>query len=229
MITNREIISKFRKRIQEKDADSTYTNKFLYSVLKEHARWLIKREISAGRIYNSKNLFQTHYCMDVVKASKVTDCCPIKTNCKVFRTRTKLDESWTDEFGPVITFVSSIDGSVEFDVLSSKEYEKRKSNPYSKWDKGNYAFYNNGYLWFENSAPKKVNITFFPQEDISGKYGCDANCCEDDCVPFLDKRFMIPGWIEAELLDKAVSQILGTTKRAPEDNSIDKDSNERRP
>ncbi len=224
-MTNREMISKLRKRIQEKDADSTFTNKFLYSSLKEHAKWLIKREISAGRIYRSTDLFQTRPCMPVVKASKVSDCCPIKTKCVVFRTRYKLDDVWKDEYGPIITRVTSIDGSTEYMILSARDYNNKKESPYFKYDKALYAFYDNDYIWFENKAPKKINITFFPQDDIEGKYGCEPDCCDGNCDTFLDKKFMAPDWIEAELMDKLVNQLLGGTKRVPEDTSIDKNTN----
>lgn len=224
-MTNREIIAKLRKRIQEKDIDSTFTNKFLYSSLKEHAKWLIKREISADRIYRSRDLFQTRPCMPVVKASKISDCCPIKTKCIVYRTRYKLDEAWSDEYGPLITRVTSIDGSVEFMPLSVQDYKRKKDSPYAQYDKALYVFYDDNYLWFEEEAPKKINITYFPQDDITGKYGCTPDCCDNICVSILDKKFMIPGWVEAELLDKLVNQLTGTTKRMPEDTSVDKNTN----
>ena len=224
-MTTREMISKLRKRIQEKDADSTFTNKFLYSSLKEHAKWLIKREISAGRIFRSKDLFQTRPCLPVVRASKIDDCCPIVTNCVVYRTRYKLDNAWEDEYGPLISRVTSIDGSTEISVVSPRDYMRKKENPYFKFDRSFYAIYENGYIWFEDNAPKKINVTYFPEEDIVGKYGCKKNCCDNACVSALDKKFMLPSWVEAELLDKLVTQLLGTTKRIPEDTSIDKNTN----
>lgn len=221
--TNREIIAKLRKSIQEKDADSTFTNKFLYSKLKEHAKWLIRREITSGRIYRSKSLFQIAPCVPVVKASKINDCCPIKTQCTVFRTRYKLEDLWEDEYGPVITRVTSIDGSTEFTILSAKEYQTKKDNPYIKWVREKFAFYSDGFIWWENEAPKKVNVNGFFENDISTKYHCDN--VQEDCIPFLDQKFLVPGWIEAELISKAVEQILGQTKRMPTDVNIDKNEN----
>jgi hypothetical protein len=45
--------------VQERNADSTYTNKDLYQNFMEQAFWLIKREASAGRIYRNSSFFQT--------------------------------------------------------------------------------------------------------------------------------------------------------------------------
>ena len=150
MSTNREMIAKIRKSIQEKDADSTFTNKFLYSKLKEHAKWLIRREISAGKIYRSKSLFQSATCIPVVRANKISDCCPIKTDCIVFKTCDKIDELWEDDYGPIISTITSIDGSTRFILLSALNYQIKKDNPYSKWGKEKYAFYADNRIWWEN-------------------------------------------------------------------------------
>lgn len=159
----------------------------------------------------------------MVKASKINDCCPIKTQCTVFRTRYKLEDLWEDEYGPVITRVTSIDGSTEFTILSAKEYQTKKDNPYIKWVREKFAFYSDGFIWWENEAPKKVNVNGFFENDISTKYHCDN--VQEDCIPFLDQKFLVPGWIEAELISKAVEQILGQTKRMPTDVNIDKNEN----
>lgn len=224
MSSNREIIAQIRKSIQEKDVDSTFTNKYLFSVANKQSKWLIRREINAGRIFRSKSLFQTAPCQPVVKASKISDCCPIKTNCTVFRTRYKLDDIWENELGPLFNFVTSIDGSTEFLVVSAKEYKRKKDNPYGKKNTEKYAFYSDGYIWWEKEAPKKINISAFYVEDIDGKFSCEDEC-ENNCKPFLDKKFMFPSWVEAELIAKSTEFILGTAKRLPADESIDKSEN----
>lgn len=223
--TNREIISRLRKLIQEKDADSTYTNKFLFSIIGQNSKWLIRREISAGRIYRSSSLFQVAPCIEVIKANIISDCCPIKTNCVMYRTRYKLDEIWQDEYGPVITNVTSIDGSVSFKIVSMADFQRKKANPYQSKNSEKYGFFDPaGYIWFEEKAPKMVNIHAFFSEDISSTYGCDPTCCEDACVPFLDKLFMCPDWIEAELIARCMEQLFNS-KKIPEDNKVDKNPN----
>lgn len=224
MSTNREIISKVRKGIQEKDADSTYTNKYIYSKLTEHTKWLISREIKSGGIFRDITLFQTRKCMPVIKVPKYDICCPIDTGCVMYRSRYALDSIWGDDTGPIILRVTSIDGSTDFTVLSAKSYENKKDDPYQKFNIEQYVIIDeDGFLWWEVKAPKKVNIQGFFKEDISGKYSCNKD--DNRCILFLDKRFIIPGKIEAELVDKVVNQILGTTKRLPADESIDKSEN----
>lgn len=224
MSSNREIISKVRKSIQEKDADSTYTNKYIYSKLSEHLKWLIAREIKSGGIFRDLTLFQTRRCMPVIKVPKYDACCPIDTGCSIYRTRYALDGLWADEMGPIILRVTSLDGSTDFSVVSAKSYQVKKENPYKKYVREQFAVFDeDGFLWWEEKAPKKINIQGFFKEDITGKYTCDKS--EVKCIPFLDKKFIIPGKLEAELVDKVVNQILGRTKQAPADESIDKSEN----
>ena len=225
MITNREIISKVRKSIQEKDADTTFTNKYIFSKLNEHTKWLIYREIKSGNIYRDITLFQTRKCMPTIKVPKYDICCPIDTGCVMYRTRYALEGIWSDDTGPIILRVTSIDGSTEFTVLSAKEYQNKKDDPYQKFNKEKYLVIDeDSFLWWEEKAPKKVNIQGFFKEDITGKYTC-AKQAIVQCIPFLDKRYIVPGKIEAELVDKVVNQILGTTKRVAADESIDKSEN----
>lgn len=223
-MTNREIISKVRKSIQEKDTDSTYTNKFLYSKIVENAKWLISREIKSGGIWTNSSLFQTRRCMPVIKVPKSDPCCPINTGCVMYRTRYKLDSIWNGIDGPIILSVTSLDGSTRFDVLSPEAFENKKKNPYSKYSKELYAIIDSdGFLWWEEQAPKKVHIRAFFKEDINNKYSCKNEPLK--CNPFMDRLFIIPGKIEAEIIDKVVEQVLGRTKAAPADESIDKSEN----
>jgi hypothetical protein len=57
MSTKRQVIESFRNKLRERNADSNYSNQFLYNTLTEHAKWLIKREISSGRIYSRRNFY----------------------------------------------------------------------------------------------------------------------------------------------------------------------------
>src|SRR5688572_20690325 len=158
MSTNRSIINTFRKMIQERTADSTYTNRDLYNVLMPHARWLIKREIHSGRIYNNNSFFQTLGCVPVDEVSTIDPCCPVKVNCKIYRTRDKLPETWIDSNGPVLRSVTSVDGSTDFFMISPTNWQNKKNDPYQKQSSLKYVFPGDGYLWFPEHNPHYVNI-----------------------------------------------------------------------
>lgn len=221
MSTKRQIIESFREKLKERNADSDYTNQFLYNSLMEHAKWLIKREISAGRIYINNSLFQTLQCLEVIETSPIDPCCPVKVNCKIYRTKNKLPEMWIDNSGPVIKTVTSVDGSTEFLITSADQWRSKKEDPYQKIAKVKYAFFSEGYLFFPEYNPHRANVNGFYTDDISSKNECSD---KKECVRFLDTKFMLPDWLQAEMYAKAL-QLLVPLKGLPVDEQIDKNTN----
>jgi len=221
MNSKRDSIESLRNKLRERNADSNYSNKFLYQTLLEQAKWLIRREISAGRIYGNAAFFQTLLCQDVIETSLIDPCCPIKTNCKIYRTKEKIPDFWMDESGPIIKSVSSVDNSVSFQMTTVTNWMDIDMDPYQKKSKEMYTFFSDGYLWFPKHNPHKINIIGFWTDDISSKNGCGK---EEDCIRFLDTKFLVPHWVEAEMMAKAVELLAGVSKRLPEDEQIDKNT-----
>lgn len=218
MSTKRQIINSLRDKLRERNADSNYTNQFLYQTLMEHAKWLIKREIVAGRIYRNTFFFQLLQCQNVIETTTVDPCCPVKTNCKIYRTECKIPDVWIDNNGPVVKYISSVDNTTEFFITTPTTWQNKRNDPYQKMSDQMYTFFSDGYFWFPEHNPHKVNLFGFWVEDISQLNGC----AEKECVRFLDTPFFVPDWLEAEMMAKALEMLAGISKRLPEDNQIDK-------
>ncbi len=157
MSTKRQHIESLRQKLKERNADSNFTNQFLYNSLLENAKWLIKREISSGRIYTNTSFFQTLGCQEVIEVP-ATECCDIKTNCRVYRTKHKLPETWVGNSGPVILGVTSIDGTTHFALITAGAWQNKRNDPYQKMINKKYAFISDGYIWFPENNPRVVNI-----------------------------------------------------------------------
>lgn len=226
MSTGRQIIESLRKKLQERNADTTYTNEDLYRAAEEQGKWLIKREISAGRIYRNPVFFKTLGCQKLIETPAIDKCCPVPTNsCKVYRTEDKLPKTWIDSAGPVIKRVTSVDGSTDFIIISAKAWEAKKSNPYHKMAKTKYAIYNEGHLYFPEFNPHFINIEAFWKSDIRlVKSNCNNCYAEGECVRFLDTEFPVPEWLEAEMMSRALQQLV-VGKQMGEDMQIDKNPN----
>lgn len=224
MSTKRQLLDSLRDKLRERNADSNYTNQFLYQTLLEQAKWLIKREINSGRIYKNVAFFQTLLCQDVIETSLIDPCCPIKTNCKIFRTKCKLPDFWLDEDGPIIKSVTSVDGSTTWEMTTPTTWQSIRIDPYQKKSSQMYTFYTDGYLWFPDHNPHKINILGFWTDDISDLNGCAPI---KECVRFLDTKFTIPDWLEAEMISKSLEILAGVSKRMPEDEQIDKNPTRR--
>jgi len=219
MLTKRAAIDTLRQMLKEKNADSNYTNQFLYNILQTHARWLIKREISSGRIYKNNSLFQTLGCQEVIESSTIDNCCPVKTDCKIYRSKKRLPEMWIDNDGPVIKTITSVDGTTEFFVTSAKSWQNKRKDPYQRMQDLKYAFFADGYLWFPEHDPKRININGFYTDDIADKNECDGEA--KPCIRYLDTAFGVPDWVESEMFSKALQQIFPTLQ-IQEQNQVDK-------
>lgn len=217
--SKRESIQFLRDKVKETNADSTYSNKFLYNCLMEHARWLVRREINKGNIYVNNSFFQILECQKVIEVPTTGECCPIKTGCTTYRTKEKLPEAWIDTNGPVIRSVTSIDGSTDIFYTTPTTWTAKKNDPYQKMIDEKYTFFADGYLWFPGFNPHLVNIEIFSIEDVEQYSQCKE---KTPCFRFLDGKFMVPEWLEAEMYAKAVEQLAGVTKRLPQDQEVNK-------
>lgn len=223
-MTNREGIALVRKGLNEEGADSAYTNKFIYSKMMEHAKWLIPRDAKSGKLFSGTNIFQTARCVPVIKVTDMNNCCSITTCCELYRTRNKVINLWEDQYGPIVKNITSIDGSTSFTYISITDWQRKDGNPYNKHNNEDYVFYDEGYFYFPKKGPKKVNIQGFFSQDIVGVYGCEKIKI-NTCVRFLDTKFVIPAYLEAEMIEKSIESILQTSKKIHVDADINKNPN----
>lgn len=222
MSTKRKLIESLREKIRERNADSRYTNQFLYQTLIEQAKWIIKREATAGRVWISSSLFQ-NFSIRIIEVPLIDSCLPIKTNCKIYRSAEKLPDIWEDAYGPMLKSISSVDNSTDFFFTNSTTWISRKKDPYRDKADTKYAFFENGYLWIPEHNPHFVNIRGYYIDDISLIESQCLDCDKKDCVHFLDTPFTGPEWIEAEVIAKAL-ELLFNSKRLQEDEQIDKNT-----
>lgn len=216
------LISQLRHQARLANADSKLTNKFIWSIIDKHARWLIKRESSKLRLLKLDYLFQTYKCVRVEEVPASDECCGIKTKCKVWRTVEKIPPMYTDDDGVIFKAVYSVDGSEEFTPIKLQEYMRKVENPHSKYDKSRYYYYNNGYLYFPNTDIRMVQIrAYFIDQIVSP-------CKEEDqwkkCMSSLEKPLRVPDYILGELMDHSMNDLINT-KKIPVDTQVNKQEN----
>ena len=67
-MTNREAISTVKRLFRQINADSLMSNKFVYSLLKKHAKWLIYRDSDKLRLLRKHKIYQKIKCLKVIEA-----------------------------------------------------------------------------------------------------------------------------------------------------------------
>lgn len=211
-MTNREAISRVKKLLKEVNADSRFTNRLAYSMLKSAANFLVQKESDRLKLIKQSNIFRKLKCVEVIEAPAIDPCCGIKSKCKVWRTKNRIPQTYSDLYGPIIKNVYTIDGSETLNYIQSSDYERIANNPWKKKNINKYYFYSDGYLYFPNGGYKQVEVEAYFETDVI----CD--CCDkdQDCTRLLDKTFILPGYLESALFQMIEKEIVETYKRFPE-------------
>lgn len=224
-MTIREAISRVKKIFREVNADSRFTNKLAYSLLKSAAKQLIKRENDKLKIYPQNTLFQFYKCIDVIEAPLIDPCCGLRTKCKVWRTKEKMPKIYDDIDGPIIKNTYSIDGSKELEFTTPERYMQIKNNPWVKDHKEKYYYYySEGYLYFPSRAFHKVMLFAYFEDDLSGI--CQTSETDNNCKKYMDSLFRIPGYLEKPIFDLVEQEVANLyAKLREKGHQIDKNDN----
>lgn len=217
----REVISQIRVPNKAVNADTKITSRYIYSLLKKHRDHLINQVDSKFYLYKLNELFQIKRCVKVIPVPTIDECCNVKTNCKIYRTKDKLPGIINSYGGPIIRRVTSIDGSTEILGISDFEWNRKLENPDSKYDKGKYYYWKDGYLYFPNMNWKKVEIEAYFFEDAVVE--CDES---DKCTSLLDKPFRIPSKLLAQCIQNVFNDLV-PYHNIPDDNEMNKNNTRR--
>lgn len=206
------------------NADSRVTNKYIYSLLRKHRDLLVKQVDNKFQLMKLGYLFQTWKCVDLIPSPTIDECCGIKTNCTIYRTRDKLPYTVVASWGPIIRNVMSLDSFTEITPVTPTEWNRRQEDTNKKWDKAVYYYWSGGYLYFPNIEWKKVQVEAYFEIDIDRFNAC---CDEvDPCKTFLDNKFRIPKELLAVCVDNVNKEVLGYYDRVqPDDDQVDKSNN----
>ena len=230
-MTNREAIYKVKKLFREVNADSRLSNKFAFSLLETATKWLIPRESDKQRLVRNDRIFQKVKCVKVIEAPLIDPCCGIKSKCTIYRTEDKLPPLYEDDSGVIIRNVTTIDGQVSLFKIKPSEWERKQSNPWiDKEKKNKFFFFSDGYLYFPNGSWKMVEVDALFNRDISDLDLCDdKGTCGDEtkqCKPFLDRMFIFPDYLEAQMYDAVKKDLFEIYEKLQEkSNQINKNDN----
>lgn len=217
MITIGEGISRVRRSLKAVKLDAFMTDRHIYSMMLRATRFLIRRMDAQNKLMMFKTLFQTINRLELIEVDRVEakcKCYDVESGCKFKRTKEKLPPIFDGYWGPMIRTVSSIDGMIEVNPTYRTSWEKMSSLKTFKYNKSQYYWYQDGYLYFPNLEWDEIMIEAMFEEDVSN-YGC-----EDECINRKDQRFMVPSGLHEEV-EKMIMQDLGFTLQIPPDQQHD--------
>lgn len=206
-------ISQIKNAFRLIHADKRITNKYIFSLLEKHAFWVIKRESDKMTLIKTDNIWQTLNCVDTIDVPTTDPCCKFTSKCKILRTKDPLPEVYEDSWGILLKHVSSIDNSQDLHPIKMSEWTRKLDNVNFKYDKTQYYFYKNGYLYFPNADWEMVSITGYFKEDIKKYNTCSGQ--EEECVDFLDTEWRVPNHLQSTIIDSVLKELSTTFAQVP--------------
>jgi hypothetical protein len=217
-----DAVSRLRNQLKAVKQDAFLTDRFLYSMLIKHAKWLMKREDGKFKLLSFSSVIQSLDDVELVEVDKIEACCQgIKSGCTIKRTKYPMPVFMQGYIGPLIRNITSIDGTQEFQPTLPSAYIKIANSGGFKYNKARYYWYINDYLYFPNLDWDVVRIEGIFEDDVC-KLTCDGNCC----IPRQDQSMNIPDYLHAEMEAAALKDLI-TMYQLPTDNAGDKQSNAR--
>lgn len=191
-----EVISRIRNQLKAVSQDSFLTDRFIYSLVSKHAKWLMKREDGKNKLMSFNSVFQTLDYVELIEVDAVeAQCTGIKSGITIKRSKHKMPTFMQGYFGPLIRHITSIDGSQDLQPTTPTAYLNIARSKNFKYNKTFYYYFLNDYLYFPNLEWEAVRIEAI-FEDSVGRWNCDPS---DDCLLRQVESFNVPDFLHAEI------------------------------
>ena len=196
-----EVLSRVRNQMKAVRQDAFLTDRFLYSIVLKHAKWLMKREDSQNKLMRFNSIFNTLDNVPLIEVDRIeAGCTGLSTNIKVMRTDGHVPTFMEGYWGPLIRSITSLDGQITIQPTNPTTYVRMSRSKNFKYNKTLYYWYLNDHLYFPNIEWPSVRIEGVFESDIS-EYKC-IDCKENqeyNCSARQDHPINIPDYLFGEI------------------------------
>lgn len=202
-----EVLSRVRNQIKAVRQDAFLTDRFLYSIVSKHAKWLMKREDSKNNLMKFNAIMQTLDKVELIETDLIEgNCIGLSTNITIMRTKEQIPVFMQGYWGPLIRQVTSIDGQIDFQPITPTQYVILSNSKNFKYNKTNYYWYLNDYLYFPDITWNYVRIEGVFEDDIS-RYKCSDCLNNYECIARQDQDFNVPDYLFGEIESNAMKDL----------------------
>jgi|TARA_R100000951_G_scaffold5735_2_gene6202 hypothetical protein len=209
-----ESISRVRNTLKAVKEDPFLTDRTIYFSIIKYGQSLMKREDNQLRLMKISNIFKVMPYVELIEVDKVDAACVgVYSGCYFKRTKERLPDLLTGIQGPIFRTVSSIDGSIELFRTDPGTFVSMTKTTTFKYNKRQYWWYLDGYLYFPNLVWDAVKIEAIFENDVE-------TCDSDKCTIRQDQALNIPDYLFSEI-EQYVVQELTMTMQVPTDGADD--------
>ena len=215
-----EVVSRVRNQMKAVRQDAFLTDRFIYSVIGKHAKWLMKREDSKSNIMKFNSIMQTLDKVELIEIDRIeAGCINLSTNVKVMRTRNPIPLFMQGYWGPLIRQITSVDAQIDFQPITPTQYTILSQSKNFRFNKTNYYWYLNDNLYFPDISWQYVRIEGVFEDDIAA-YKCSDCKNNFNCLARQDQNFNVPDYLFGEI-ETNVLKDLSVMVQFPTDDTHD--------
>lgn len=208
-----EVVSRIRNQLKAVSQDAFLTDRFIYSLVSKHAKWLMKREDGKNKLLSFSSVMQTLDFVELIEVDAVeAQCTGIKSGITIKRSKYKIPTFMQGYYGPLIRHVTSIDGSQDLQATTSVAYLNIARSKNFKYNKTLYYYFLNDYLYFPNLDWDAVKVEGIFEESV-GRWNCDTS---DDCMYRQLEPFNVPDFLHAEIENNVLKDFQITLSIPPD-------------
>jgi hypothetical protein len=211
------VCSRIRQAVKAVRQDSFLTDKAIYSIFKKYAALVVQRADAKGRLMPFSSIFETLDYVKLVECDYIeAGCMGIKSYRTFRRTDTPLPMFTEGKYGPMVRSITSLDGSVSFQLTNLDNYVLLSKQKNFKFNKEKYCWYLNDHLYFPNVDYPAIRVEGMFEEDIS-MYKCDY---DTKCLPRQQQSLDIPDAMLADIEGQVLKEF-GMTLSVASDSAHD--------
>lgn len=215
-----EVVSRVRNQMKAVRQDAFLTDRFIYSIIGKHAKWLMKREDSKSNLMKFNSIMQTLDKVELTEIDRIeAGCINLSTNIKVMRTRENIPLFMQGYWGPLIRQITSVDGQIDFQPITPTQYTILSQSKNFRFNKTNYYWYINDNLYFPDISWQYVRIEGVFEDDIAA-YKCSDCKNNFNCLARQDQNFNVPDYLFGEI-ETNVLKDLSVMVQFPTDDTHD--------
>lgn len=213
-----EVISRIRNQLKAVSQDAFLTDRFIYSLVSKHSKWLMKREDGKNKLMSFNSVVQTLDFVELIEIDAVeAHCTGVKSGITFRRSKHKMPTFMQGYFGPLIRHVTSLDSSQDLQSTTSVNYMNIARSKNNRYNKTLYYYFLNDYLYFPNLDWDAVRVEGIFEDSI-GRWNCDP---KDDCMLRQLESFNVPDYLHGEV-ESSVLKDFQLTLSIPPDMAPDK-------
>lgn len=210
-------IGRVRSRYKLTHSDSYMTDRYIYSVIMKHAKFIMRRQDATNKILRFNGIFKPLNYVELIDVDATeTSCFGISSDCKIKRTKYKLPMPIQGYYGILLRSINTLDYSERINLTYPETYVAQSKLRQSKYVKEKFAWYMDGYLYFPDMEYDAVKILGLFEGDTK-RFNCTD---EAYCVNMQELEISIPDFIFSEI-DNFLAADFGVTLQIPQDKQHD--------